>query len=125
VKWLNLDDAVLVNLGQVTSIEVLPSQEDEEGEEEGLLQIALSETASGIDLAVAHFPSFEDAQAEYARIKSWLATDEVVHTVSAPAWVMPSPHDHEDDLDEYDDEYDDYDDEYEEEYDEDFDEEED
>jgi len=63
VKWLNLDDAVLVNLGQVTSIEVLPSQEDEEGEEEGLLQIALSETASGIDLAVAHFPSFEDANA--------------------------------------------------------------
>ena len=38
---------------------------------------------------------------------------------------MRSPHDHEDDLDEYDDEYDDYDDEYEEEYDEDFDEEED
>lgn len=123
MKWLNLDDAVLVNLEQVTSIEVLPSQEDEDDQEEGILQIALSETASGIDLAVAHFPSFEDAQAQYARIKEWLATDEAVHTVSAPAWVMRSPHDHEDELDDYDD--DEYDDDDYDEEDDDFDDEED
>jgi len=122
VKWLNLDDAVLVNLEQVTSIEVMPSQEDEDDREEGILQIALHGTASGIDLAVAHFPSFEDAQAQYARIKEWLGTDETIYTVSAPAWVMRSPHDDEDDFDDYDDDYDD--DEYEDEED-DYDEEED
>src|SRR5690606_32438847 len=115
VKWLNLDDAVLVNLQQVTSIEAMPYEEEDE-EEEGLLQIALNEMASGIDLAVAHFPSFEAAQAEFARIKEWLSSDEAVHTVSAPAWVMRSEHDHDegfdddfDDEDEFDDDDDEFD----------------
>lgn len=115
MKWLNLDDAVLVNLQQVTSIEAMPSEEEDD-EEEGLLQIALNEMASGIDLAVAHFPSFEAAQAEFARIKEWLSSDEAVYTVSAPAWVMRSEHDHEEDFDDDDfddeDEFDDDDDEF-------------
>lgn len=113
MKWLNLDDAVLVNLQQVTSIEAMPSEEEGE-EEEGLLQIALNETASGIDLAVARYPSFEAARAEFARIKEWLSSDEAVHTVSAPAWVMRSEHDHDEDFgdDDFDDEYDEDEDDY-------------
>ncbi|BAS27871.1 hypothetical protein [Limnochorda pilosa] len=109
MKWLDLDNAVLVSLNQVTSIEVRPSAEDED---EGELLIALNEMASGIDLAIARFPSFEAAQAEFAGIKDWLAAEDVLHTVSAPSWVMRSVHEHDDDFDDYDDEddEDDYDD---------------